>query len=75
MTDTVCHICTYCEVIYDKDRAKHDQWCISPQVRMAQNRRARCNFETDGFAEAWRDTPEKRKCGKDHINYKARANG
>lgn len=72
MTDAVCQICTHCEVIYDKSRDKHEQWCVSPQVRMAQNRRARCNFETDGFAEAWRDTPEKAKCGKDHINYKAR---
>jgi len=72
MTDTVCHICTYCEVIYDKDRAKHDQWCRSPQVIEAQGRIARCNFETDGFNETWRDTPEKRKCGKDHINYKER---
>jgi hypothetical protein len=56
-----------------KGHAADDFWdWMASWSRMAQNRRARCNFETDGFAEVWRDTPEKAKCGKDHINYKAR---
>ena len=73
MTDTVCQICAHCEVIYDKSRDKHEQWCISPQVRKAQNRRARCVFERDGYPEAWRDTKENHKCGPGHTNYEARS--
>jgi len=73
MTDSICDMCAHSELVYDKDRNKHDRWCSSPQIIAASRYRTRCVFERDEYpGEHNRDTPETRKCGRDHLNFKMR---
>ena len=74
MTDTICSQCSYSEMIHDNSIGADRQWCASPQVQATGRGKARCVFERDSYdKEHNRDKPETRKCGVDHVNFKARA--
>lgn len=71
-----CTTCKHYIKRWDNARAEYQGYCRSPQLAASTRREMLCIFERYPHEEGhdwYRDTPEKRKCGREGLNYEAKA--